>query len=120
MCFASALPSSLIVIIAAISKMQVGSQVQVKWHTPIADAKLQLSKNRSNVPKNRVSWEVGIVKTIADNRVEVEWPGKKVSDHKISEIHPYEFTERPTPKATRYSATVFFEKKAPKRKREGQ
>ena len=124
-CFAFALPSSLIIIIAAISQMKVGSQVQVKWEEEVSEVELQHSKcrSRSKVPKKKQAWYVGKVRSIEGDVVEVQWPGPgkqvQVSHHPISDIHPYEFAERPTPKATRYSITVFFaDKNTKKRKRQ--
>ena len=124
-CFAFALPSSLIIIIAAIRQMKEGSQVQAKWMVDIPEAELQHSKcrSRSKVPKKKQTWHVGKVRSIVGDDVEVQWPGPgkqvEVSYYPIKDIHPYEFAERPTPKAARYRITVFFaDKNTKKRKRQ--
>ena len=95
--------------------------MQVEWKTTIPKKELEKRKFRSNKPRSRVSWAVGAVESINGDKAVVVWPGKRkeVSELMLSDLSPYVFSERPTPKATRYSFTVFFGTKgAKKRKRE--
>ena len=61
----------------------------------------------------------GTVDSVGDGEVGVKWGDGSVSEppHPLSAVYPYDFGDRPTPKATRYSFTVFFKKKGLKRKR---
>ena len=120
-CFAvrNILPSLSTFII--IIRLEVGTQTQVKWTTQIPRQKVANRKSRSDKPLLTVSWLVGVVESISGDKVMVRWPGKreKVSQLMRKDLSPYVFSERPTPKGTRYSFTVFFGTKgAKKRKRE--